>query len=222
MQPFVPPKRKFTYLLLAQCILLLAYPYLAGGGNIAVSIGILSMLVLVSGAYAVSLNRKVFVISLLLGVPTLIGSLGMTLGRSFLPESLTIPCTAAFYAFTACVVLYYVLKSERVTADTLSGAMSVYVQMGLTWTMLYFFVEHVSPGSFTNVRGSELVQRAELIYFSFSTLTTLGFGDILPVSAPARSLAVVEAIFGVLYLTVLIARLVGLHLAHSNTFKSSR
>jgi hypothetical protein len=94
--------------------------------------------------------------------------------------------------------------------------MSAYIQMGLTWMALYFLIEHLSPGSFAGVRGGAAIERAELLYFSFTTLTTTGLGDILPLNAPARSVTIMESMFGVLYPTVLIARLVGLHIVHSN------
>jgi hypothetical protein len=113
------------------------------------------------------------------------------------------------------VVVKAILISPERTLDSVFGAICGYLLLGMAWALLYSVVDSVWPGSFA-VR-IELAQYVEngrariqlLVYHSFVTLTTLGYGDVTPVSAPARTFAWVEAMTGQFYLTVLVAGLVG-------------
>ena len=93
----------------------------------------------------------------------------------------------------------------------------------MIWTYAYSVVSILVPGSFTVMGGDVGALRLggkdslDAIYYSFVTMTTLGYGDVAPVSAPARALAVLQALTGQLYLAVLVARLVALHIAHSTS-----
>ena len=100
----------------------------------------------------------------------------------------------------------------EVSGEILCGSISIYLLLGLVWAFAYAVLERFEPGS---VRGSaeSLLDLQQLLAFSFVTLTTLGYGDVVPVTLRARVLASAEAIAGQLYLAVLVARLVGLHLA---------
>lgn len=89
------------------------------------------------------------------------------------------------------------------------GAIAVYLLLGLAWAHGYAIVDTLIPGSFHSTVGS-LFSVSEWYYYSFATLTTLGYGDIVPIKQVSRSLATGEALTGQLYLTVLIARLVAL------------
>lgn len=103
------------------------------------------------------------------------------------------------------------------------GAIVAYLLIGLQWSLIYGYIEHVHPGSFSipaNMlsQGSAQIAAAPvsvLLYFSFVTLATLGYGDITPISAVARTFAWFEAIVGQLYIAVTIARLVGMDVAES-------
>jgi voltage-gated potassium channel len=86
--------------------------------------------------------------------------------------------------------------------------------LGVLWTTLYVFVEGLQPGSFhvsPEQNPDHVINRYDLVFFSFVTLTTLGYGDITPVTALARSLAVLQSLVGVLYNAILVVRLVGLY-----------
>jgi Ion channel len=97
------------------------------------------------------------------------------------------------------------------TTDRLWGAAATYLMMGVLWSFLYAIVDRTSPASFA-VRGSIApLDLMDLLYFSFSTLTTTGFGDIVPVTRLARAAAMIESIAGQLFLAILIARLVGVY-----------
>jgi hypothetical protein len=103
-----------------------------------------------------------------------------------------------------------IFSEKEITAETIKGAISVYFLMGFFWAFLYSLVLLVNPGAFSFQTGT--FEYSSLTYFSFTTLTTLGYGDFTPVSWMARNLTILESTFGQIYLTVLIARLVGLHI----------
>lgn len=113
--------------------------------------------------------------------------------------------------YMAVVVLRSVVKAETVTRDVISGAVAVYVLLGVAWAVIYVLIEGLVPGSFAVEEVGKGTIWDQLLYFSFATLTTLGYGDISPLSPVARIWAVFEAICGTFFLAVLVSRLVGLY-----------
>jgi hypothetical protein len=121
---------------------------------------------------------------------------------------------AIFYLFTIGHVLRYVLAPGQVTTDKIHGAIAAYILTGLLWATLYIFLDHLQPGSFTDSAAGNSTNQLppeDLLYFSFVTLTTTGYGDVAPVTAHARSLAILEQLAGTFYIAILIARLTGLY-----------
>lgn len=119
---------------------------------------------------------------------------------------------ATFAPLTA-VTLGMVLRRGPVTRRRIEGAVAVYVLVGLTWAQAYALVAHGHPGAFNGATSGDALDG--WIYYSFVTLTTMGYGDITPVHPAARSLAIVEALIGQLYPAILLARLVSLELQSS-------
>lgn len=117
-------------------------------------------------------------------------------------------------------LLAHVLRERDVSADTIAAAVCSYMLLGAIWANLYDVAAWMIPGAFfvpESFRPGEApALRGALLYFSFTTLTTLGYGDIRPAHAGIAGLAVSEALAGQVYLAVLISRLVGLHLASRN------
>ena len=109
----------------------------------------------------------------------------------------------------ALVVLTKVLRPGTITAQRLQGAVAVYLLFGLIWAKAYQWTDSVYPNSFTNANTSGI----SWTYYSFMTLTTVGYGDIMPNHSVARSLASAEALTGQLYIAILISRLVALEVA---------
>ena len=110
-----------------------------------------------------------------------------------------------------------VFGKGRITTDRTAGAISVYLLLGLLWSMAYGLISAADPDAFSGLEPFSLDQpgaQQDFIYFSFVTLTTLGYGDMSPVSQLAKTLAWAEAIFGQLFLAVTIARLVSLEISH--------
>ena len=103
------------------------------------------------------------------------------------------------------------LEQEVVDRETIFGALCAYLFMGMSWAVLYAVVVGLWPGAIHFPEGGE-ADFQSLVYFSFTTLTTLGYGDIAPRLAPVRMLAVLEALIGQIYLVVVVARLVSSHM----------
>jgi len=119
---------------------------------------------------------------------------------------------AVFYVGTVFCLLRYIFGKEGITADKLYGAAAAYLMLGYMWAYLYAIVQHIYPGSFSYAGSPDATLTIpDLVYFSFTTLTTAGFGDIVPRSPPARALANLEQICGLLFVAVLIARLVSVY-----------
>ena len=108
---------------------------------------------------------------------------------------------------TPVVILRRISKHERVTATTMWGAISAYLAFGLAFSLLYAAIAEVNPDAFTNLAEASL---GDTNYFSFVTMTTLGYGDIAPVSDVARALVVFQTLIGQIYLVVVVARVVSL------------
>jgi len=166
--------------------------------------------ILIACMSAVYPHRWLFIVGLVLGVPALglivfspftaVGSAGLVLGM-------------ATISFVCVVLLRSIFLSHTVTAASVSASLVVYLLFGVVWWLAYVLAETYAPGSFYGLgNGDVLEMRRELFYFSYVTLTTLGYGDIGPVGSGARSLVITQAVVGQLYLVVLVASLVGLFL----------
>ena len=118
----------------------------------------------------------------------------------------------AFFGFTIYRIVRFILQTPYVDTEVLSAGIVVYLMLGLLWSLSYMLLAQITPGSFVFALADQPHGRMDgfnAFYFSFSTLTTLSFGDITPVSRVARTLAIMETVTGTLYLAILISRLVG-------------
>ena len=185
-------------------------------------------LTLIAGLYAGSGSRWVLGTGAALLLPAVITSV---LPTSFESEEqlrqvyfVRYATTAAFLLFASGSVFLTVLRERRVSADTILGGVCIYLLLGIAFVNLFVLVELATPGSI-EVWGRPLIEAAGdaggtdeltlMLYFSFTTLTTLGYGDIHPMRPVAQLAATSEAILGQLYVAIFVARLVGLHLAQS-------
>ena len=121
--------------------------------------------------------------------------------------------TILFIGYTTTVILSYLFTEDEITGDVIMGGICVYFLIGLAWAFIFFTLELFQPGSFQMPQGQGTTDLSHFSYYSYVTLTTLGYGDFTPISAQARSLALLEAIMGQLYIAILVARLVGIHIA---------
>jgi hypothetical protein len=114
---------------------------------------------------------------------------------------------AAFFALTAAGLFSYLRNSRSVAQAQLYTAVSIYLLLGLLWTTLYLAMDAFYPGSI-RIGGLPADRQTELLYFSLITLSTIGYGDIVPLSGEARILAALEGVTGVLYIAITVALLV--------------
>ena len=113
--------------------------------------------------------------------------------------------------------------SSSVTLDTICGALAAYLLIGVGWAFAYALLNQVNPGSIVGLRSEAGSSRYEdYLGFSFVTLTTLGYGNVVPANAKADALAVGQAMLGQIYLTVLVARLVALNLVSMRSENAKR
>ncbi len=123
----------------------------------------------------------------------------------------------AFMLVAITFTLKQVAVGTDITANRLVGAVCVYLLLGVIWAMAYTLINAISPGSFAGFSAmDDPGWDSEWLYFSFVTMTTLGYGDILPISATARSVAYMQAIVGQFYIAVLVAGLVGAYVSKRN------
>jgi len=180
------------------------------------------LVVIIATVYVAGTNLKWLIVSIMLAIPTVILSFISDMD-SWPPDTITIAFIVAligFIGFAAVTVIREVLMVDRVTIHTISGAVVVFLMLGLLWALLYLLAEGLEANSFSlniAVDRSEYATDlfAVLTYFSFITLTSAGYGDITPISDLTRSLSVLETVVGQMFMAVLIAWLVGRFLAQS-------
>jgi hypothetical protein len=181
------------------------------------------VLLLTAVLISVSRRKKYRSLTLTLGV---IAALLWAVPSSLITEQLRLlrhGSAIAFLAYSIGSILVYIFTAHRVTSNLLCSSLCIYLLMGVLWAVAYSTVAIVNPAAFIyNVPGHaqkgmvlDSGTSAEALYFSYVTLTTLGYGDIVPGVPVTRSLATLEAIMGQLVLTVLVARLVGMHIIDS-------
>ena len=167
------------------------------------------LLVAVSGVYVASGSKKWARVSiaaatlwiLLMGLHNRLGTYGLLTASSV--------GGILYIGLTVRIMLRHIFRSRQVHADLLFGAAAVYLMFALLWTFIYSAIEELTPGAFGSVDQSFFA----LLYFSLTTLTTLGYGDIVPKVPLAQIAAVLESAVGVLYTGIMVARLLGLHIS---------
>jgi ion channel len=200
-------------LLAILCLLILADPIargLAGLGSFVLTILLLVALGLT--AWSLGVRRSVLVVLGLLGLLAM-GVIFEPPGSSHWRWVVAVASLTVFTAIVTVCLLQYVLDVGPITTDKVFGAVDAYVLIGFTFASLFAFLELVQPNAFhATVPGTDgVLSWVELMYFSFTVLTSTGFGEITPATSMARSLIVIEQIVGVMYVAFLIARLANLY-----------
>ncbi|MDH5245566.1 MAG: ion channel [Betaproteobacteria bacterium] len=167
------------------------------------------VLILISGLVAVLEHRRLAVaLAVLSAIVVVLHSMEWLLPHELLPTLRTVMTMLAF-AMLAVAVGINVFAPRRAIADRVFGAIVLYLLLGLVWGVIYATIEMHAPGSFAGtLRLDERL--SDWVYYSFVTLTTVGYGDITPLSMAARAIAMLEALVGQLYPAIIIARLVSL------------
>jgi len=207
---------RFAYLTMSLVLLIIAYPYLEIEIIGQIVMTVITILVMVSLIVAVSDSKRNIIIALCLAVPwfvTLMINFPMFESERSIVVRKEIVFAVLLFLFTTITIFIHLLKSREVTSEILFASVCVYLLVGLTWAALYIFIDILYPHSFIDVGDNIAITAPRFLFFSYITLTTVGYGTMTPISDPARSLALLEAIIGQLYLAILVARLVGLHIS---------
>jgi voltage-gated potassium channel len=212
--------RRHLVLLISLLFIFIISPFIVPYHYGPTILNVIAAAVLLSATYAVSERR----ISMMIGLSLSAVSILLTFWLAAAPTHWLVIVSdgtlVVLIGFFAVAILGYVLSSGKVTSDKIYGAICVYLLFGYGWAFCYSLIEEMHPGSFTlpsPIAPDDLVTRVmQMRYFSFVTLTTVGYGDVLPHTQMARTMALLEAMLGQFYLVALIGRLVGLHIVHSD------
>jgi hypothetical protein len=204
----------FDFLLISIILVLVVRPFLRGIPGIPFITALLFSLIYLSAIYSVVESKRTFRITLFITVPILITSWISAVYPKFYILMINDTLSILFFLYTIVLLVEYLIRTKNITRNVIMCAVSTYFMLGFLWANMYMVFERFSSGSFKMVTdlGSN---NKELLYFSFVTLTTLGYGDVTPLSEPARVLSLLESIIGQMFLAIMIARLVGIQISQS-------
>jgi hypothetical protein len=186
--------------------------------------GLAFVVVLIEALVSVSTRRAHRFIGLSLGLPAVLMGAMPALFDSLGVELLRHLFAVAFLSYVIGLLVIFIFNRQRVTFNTVCASLCIYLLLGLVFALAYSVVDLLISDSFRLTVANSVSppftrfgkgSSTPVLYFSFTTLTTLGYGDIVPTSPIARALTSIEAITGQVYLAVLVARLVGLNIAES-------
>jgi hypothetical protein len=197
-------------LLAAQFALILAYPFLEGSRTGSAVLGVLSMIAVGLAMWVVRSTPALTLIAVLFGVPAVI----MTVVEAALPGEDWVTLTSAllhapFYFYVAYSTIRYLFHDDRVTTDELFAIGAAFTVVAWGFAYVYVAVVIMWPGSIEPLT-SDSERFFQLLFLSFTTLTSVGLSDILPVDAHARAVVILEQVAGVLYVAMVISRLVAM------------
>lgn len=197
-------------LLGAQLLQVLAWPFLEGSVVGRAFLGVIGMLAVGSAVLAVRRTPNVSRVVLVLGAPTMV----LTLLEAFFRDTGPIVLVsgllhAPFYFYVSYAMLRYLFHDDEVTTDEYYATGAAFTVVAWGFAYVFAVVQVVWPDSFTNAQGFDH-SWFELLYLSFSTLTSVGLSDIVAVGAQARAVLMVEMMVGVFYIAMVVARMVGL------------
>jgi voltage-gated potassium channel len=233
--------RRHTALLIAIVALFMVRPLIGDGGLATAVFSIALLILLLFALYAIQVDELVGEREVLLAQRRRHSIIGWALAVPAIAERLAIilmPSPALYLSGTILWLLLFifitwnqlrgVLRQKEITGETISMAISVYLLLGFTCGLFYIVLHHVQPLAFNfgsppapNAGADEQKIFPVLIYFSLTTLSTIGFGDITPVTLQARYAAVAEGIAGQFYMAILVARLVGLQMSKPSNPQSA-
>lgn len=199
-------------LLVAQLTAVLAYPFLDDSVAGRAVLGVVQIAILMIALWAVRRTPALSMVAGLIAVPAAL----FTVLEAFYPSTGWVVLVSAllhapFYFYVSYGMIRYLFHDEKVTRDELFATGAAFTVVAWGFAYLYAAVQVVWPGSFTSFDGEGTRPWFELLYLSFTTLTSVGLSDVTPIADHARSLVMVEQVAGVFYVALVVARLVGLN-----------
>ena len=201
-------------LLVTLVLLMIVTPFLENFRFGSIIEVILLTLVLIMAVVAVGASSRMQTLATLLAIPAVAGKWISHFRPDLVPVEVSLVADMLFVGFVVVNLLRFTLTAPRVDVEVLSAAISNFLMIGLFWVLAYDLAARMVPNSFafsTGPAATHTMSGFNGFYFSFVTLSTIGYGDITPLSPVARMLAIVEAIIGMFYMTVLVARLVAMY-----------
>ena len=197
-------------LLIGQLVVVLAYPFLDGSTAGRAVLGVVQMVLVFTAVAAVRRTPALGWVAVLLGAP----AMGFAVLEAIEPTTDWIVLVSAglhapFYFYVSYAMLRYLFHDDEVTQDELYCTGAAFTVVAWAFAYVFAIVQVLEPGAFTSSAGEEQTW-FELLYLSFSNLTSVGLSDIVPVKPHARSVVMVEQMLGVMYVALVVARLVGL------------
>lgn len=215
------PKR-FHSLLIILLLTIIISPILDENTILRIVFDIALSLILIVGCFTISRYKMTPWIALVLAIPMLLSTWSTRFGFKIpLLDIIGTISGIAYFALIAVTILVFIFTTRSVNGEVISAALVVYLLLGVMWGYGYTLIDLIQPGSFNVPDHFLSAEGYSYMYYSFITLTTVGYGDITPISGMARSLSMLEGIIGQAYMAVLVARLVGMQVALSMT-KSAR
>lgn len=212
-------QHNFFYLLAGLLFLLIAVPLfrdLTGTGYPHVSELAFSVFLII-GIWSLPGTRNWFLLGIVL-VTLGIGSNILALaGTGIFFSYLSLCSYIIFLMLTISLAIRQVVRSGPINANRVIGVICIYLLLGLVWSLIYVLINMFIPDSFSiQIGGSPFEQAQPFLYYSFVTLTTLGYGDISPLGETARAMSTIEAILGQFYIAILVAGAVATFIARKN------
>jgi len=209
----ITEKDNFSYLLFSLFFLLLSSAVVDQffsrsllGQSLVIAFTVISMAI---GVWSLRSSRYAFNTAVgLVATTVIISTLVIALDKAEL-SFIHLIIMLYFFVITLKLAAQQVLFSNQITANNIIGSICIFLLLGLIWVMLYLLLAEFIPNAFSGLESSTWQENfPDFIYFSFVTLTTLGFGDLLPTSPLARFLVYIEAILGVFYMAIVVSSLV--------------
>ena len=206
-------KARFLVLLILILLMLVLPPFFDQFIQARILLDVFLTVIFLLIIYTIRLKKSQAIIALIFVLPLIV-----TIWSAYFVEIKTFSLltrifSALFFAYTAINILRIIVKSEKVTKETIFAAIVAYLLIALMWAFLYMILERVSPGSFSFADKGLWGETMRYEYLSFVTITTLGYGDITPLTDQASALVMLEAVIGQIYLVVLVAWLVGMYVS---------
>lgn len=210
-------RTNFFYLLVGLLILLVAIPLADDLDLVSAPIvrGFVFSLLLLVGVWSLRGGGYFFTVGMIFVVAGVVSNVLAAKMISPVFQYGSLLLLIGFLMTAITYTLRQVAFGNEISANRLIGAICVYLLLGVIWAMAYTLVNFMSPGSFSGFAPmQETGWDSEWLYFSFVTMTTLGYGDVLPVSATARALAYMQAVVGQFYIAILVAGLVSAYISN--------
>jgi hypothetical protein len=200
-----------TQFLIALILLIVAYPFITELSNGELIENSLLIVLFVSAALAVGAGK--WPLTIILIIPAIVFASIHEFKPGLVPIWVITGTQTLFVGFVVLQLLRFILTASNVTTEVMRAGVAGYLMLGILWTPMYLMISELNPNSFSGAHlvPGQVLGRFDALFLSFVSLTCLGCNDLTPLSKPARMSLMVEALCGVLYLAVLIARLVSLY-----------